>query len=88
MLDPSNPLTRYQIGKRYRMMGKLSEAREELEAAVRLRPRFPSALYQLGQLYRQLGQDAKGREAFEKFAKLSQEEKTGKEDPIDANLAE
>lgn len=87
-LDSSNPLTRYQLGKQYRMKGSLNEAREELEAAVRLRPNLSSALYQLGQLYHQLGDETKARAAFEKFAKLSQEEKTGKEDPIDANLAE
>lgn len=87
-LDPSNPLTRYQLGKRYRMLGKLAEARTELEAAVRLRPTLSPALYQLAQLYRQLGEDSKARAALEKFAVLAQQEKKGEEDPIDANLAE
>ena len=87
-IDPSNPLTRYQLGKLYRKMGKLAEAREELEAAVRLRPNLSPALYQLGLLYRQLGEEPKARAALEKFAVLLQQEKTGEEDPIDANLAE
>jgi tetratricopeptide (TPR) repeat protein len=87
-LDPSNPLTRYQLGKRYRSIGKVPEARTELEAAVRLRPSLSPAVYQLGLLYRQLGEDAKARAALEKFALLTQQEKKGDDDPIDANLAE
>jgi tetratricopeptide (TPR) repeat protein len=87
-LDPSNPLTHYQLGKRYRSVGKVAEARVELEAAVRLRPSLSPAVYQLGLLYRQLGEDAKARAALEKFALLTQQEKKGEDDPIDANLAE
>jgi DNA-binding SARP family transcriptional activator len=57
-----------------------------LEAAVRLRPTLAPALYQLGELYRRSGDEAKARETLEKFEKLTQREKTGKLDPIDANL--
>jgi tetratricopeptide (TPR) repeat protein len=87
-LDPSNPLTHYQIGKRYRAMGKFAEAREELETAVHLRPNLAPALYQLGLLYRQLGDQSKAREELKEFETQLQREKTGDEDPIDANLAE
>ena len=87
-LDPSNPLTHFQIGKRYREMGRLAEARDELEAAIRLRPNLAPALYQLGALYRSLGEEAKARESLEKFERLSQQEKTREEDPIDENLEE
>lgn len=87
-LDPSNPLARYQLGKRYRSIGKLPEARAELEAAVRLRPDLSSALYQLAQLYRQIGEESKARETLEKFAALAQQQQKEPEDPIDANLAE
>jgi tetratricopeptide (TPR) repeat protein len=87
-LDPSNPLTRYQIGKRYREMGKFTEARKELEAAVRLRPNLSPAFYQLGAVYRRLGEEERAREAFKKFDILTQREKTEKRDPIDANLEE
>src|SRR6185437_8640507 len=87
-LDPLNPLTHYQIGKLYRERGRLAQARHEFEAALRLRPNLSPALYQLGALYRSLGEEAKAREALEKFERLTQQEKTGKEDPIDENLEE
>jgi Tfp pilus assembly protein PilF len=67
-------------------MGKLPEARLELETAVRLRPDLSPALYQLAELYHKVGEEAKAREAFEKFQKLSEQEKKGDQDPIDANL--
>jgi tetratricopeptide (TPR) repeat protein len=85
-LDGANPLTHYQIGKRYRLMGKLPEARQELETAVRLRPNLSPALYQLGETYHKLGQEARARAALERFEELSQREKTEKQDPIDASL--
>jgi Tfp pilus assembly protein PilF len=85
-LDPSNPLTHYQIGKCYREAGKFAEARQELETAVKLRPTLSPAFYQLGTVYRHLGEEAKAREAFRRFEVLSEREKTGKRDPIDANL--
>jgi tetratricopeptide (TPR) repeat protein len=85
-LDPSNPLTRYQLGKRYRQMKKYSEARGELEAAVRLRPTLAPAFYQLGEVYKILGNEAKARQSLRQFALLTQREKTEKEDPVDANL--
>jgi tetratricopeptide (TPR) repeat protein len=85
-LDPANPLTHYQLGKGYRALGKLPEARGELEIAVRLRPTLSPAVYQLGQVYQKLGEAQKARAAFAAFEKLSQQEKTGDEDPIDVNL--
>jgi len=85
-IDPSNPLTHYQLGKRYRSLGKLPEARVELEIAVRLKPTLSPAVYQLGQVYQKLGEAAKAREAFSAFETLSQQEKSGDEDPIDVNL--
>jgi tetratricopeptide (TPR) repeat protein len=85
-LDPSNPLTHYQIGKCYRETGKFMQAREELETAVRLRPTLSPAFYQLGEVYRHLGEESKARGAFQRFEVLSRREKTEKLDPIDANL--
>jgi Flp pilus assembly protein TadD len=67
-------------------MGELAKARKELETAVQLRPTLSPALYQLGQVYHKLGEEERSREALEKFQKLTQEEKTGSEDPIDVNL--
>ena len=56
-------------------MGKFTQARQELETAVRLRPTLSPAFYQLGAVYRHLGDEAKAREAFKKFEVLSQREK-------------
>ena len=50
------------------------------------RPSLSPALYQLGEVYHKLGEEAKAREAFDKFEKLSAQEKTRDEDPIDVNL--
>jgi tetratricopeptide (TPR) repeat protein len=81
-------LTHYNLGKRYREMGRLAEARNEFETSVRLRPNFSPAFFQLGMVYRRLGEDAKARKAVQTFEDLTSREKAAKMDPIDANLEE
>ena len=82
-IDDSNPLIHLNLGKLYRLSGNLSEARRELEAALRLRPNLSSAAYQLAGVYRQLGDQARARETLALFQKLNAQEKNEPEDPID-----
>ena len=58
-IDPSNPLTHLNLGRLYRVQGNLTQAKTELESAIRLRPNLSSAVYQLATVYRLLGDQAK-----------------------------
>ncbi len=86
-LDRSNPLTHYNLGRVYRAQNKLTDAQQELEAAVKLRPDFASALYLLSGVYRQSGKQAQAQETLQRFQKCSAEEKNKEEDPIDASVS-
>jgi tetratricopeptide (TPR) repeat protein len=85
-IDPSNPLTHYNLGRVYLEERKLVQARDELEASIRLRPGLTPAYYKLGTVYRDLGNPAKAREMMERFEKLQQQEKKEEEDPVSTNL--
>ena len=58
------------LGLIYRQAGKLPEAVNEFETAVRLSPRQPVYLNQLGITYRQKGDFAKARDAYQKALAL------------------
>ena len=58
------------LGLIYRQAGKLAEASNEFETAVRLSPRQPLYLNQLGITYRQKGEFAKARDAYQKALAL------------------
>ena len=58
------------LGLIYRQAGKLAEAANEFETAVRLSPRQPVYLNQLGITYRQKGDFAKARDAYQKALAL------------------
>ena len=58
------------LGLIYRQAGKLAEAVNEFETAVRLSPRQPVYLNQLGITYRQKGDFAKARDAYQKALAL------------------
>jgi len=87
-LDPRNPLTHFNIGRVLKSQGKLTDARAELETAVKQRPDFSAALYQLAGVYRQLGDQARARRTLEHFQTASAAEKNAEQDPIDAALSQ
>jgi len=57
---------RRDLGKAYRNLGRLAEARGEWEAIANLRPEDDQIHYLLGNLYRELGQDQLAKRALQK----------------------
>jgi len=67
---PESVLARRELGKAYRKIGRLQEARREWEAVVKARPEDDQAHYLLGNLYRELGEAALARQELEKHREI------------------
>ena len=85
-LDPSNPLTHYNLGRTYLSQGKMVPARDELEIAIRLRPTLTPAFYKLNTIYRALGERDKANAMLKKYQELQQQDTKAEEDPTDNSL--
>jgi len=53
-LAPKDAICRLKLGTAYLRLGKLIDARRDLEKAVQLAPDDPAAHYQLGKLYKEM----------------------------------
>lgn len=81
--EPVNPLFRTQLAQLYLVEAdffnnqnvrggeKIEQAREELERAAELNPRYANALYLLGLVYERQGQQGQAIAAFERVAELN-----------------
>ena len=66
-VGPDLPQPRCLLGASYLRLGRLDDARRELELAVTLDPQYGDAYYNLGLLYGELGMGAQQLEAFERY---------------------
>ncbi len=73
--QPDNAKATYYVGYLDMLDGRLNQAREQLNAAVRLAPRDPQPYYALALTLRRLNQQQESREAFRKFRELQGLEK-------------
>ena len=68
-IDPADALARYELGKLWMALGRLSAAAEQLRKAVETEPEFYEPYYVLGQIHAREKQPKKAREYFEIFEK-------------------
>jgi tetratricopeptide (TPR) repeat protein len=69
-LDPTNARAFYHYAFVLEEVKRMPEAREAMERAVRIDPRYPDALYNLGRMRAAAG-DPKSRETFAKYLEVS-----------------
>jgi tetratricopeptide (TPR) repeat protein len=67
---PESVPARRELGKAYRKIGRLAEARREWEAVVKAQPEDDQIHYLLGNLYRTLGEAALARQELEKHREI------------------
>jgi Flp pilus assembly protein TadD len=69
-LRTEDPLHRYRMAREAFEAGKLREAIDELEAAVRETPRFLAAWRELGRLYLEIGNQARARRSIRRALQI------------------
>lgn len=63
-VNPASAKVRFQLGKTYLRLGRLTDAERELLQATRLDPKDIGAYYQLGRLYHRLGKKELARQTL------------------------
>ena len=67
---PDSTEVRRELGKAYKALGRLAEARAQWEAVAQMSPADDRVHYLLGGLYRELGEAAMARKAFERHREI------------------
>ncbi len=73
----------FRLGRLYRKQGRLSEATEELEAAVQGRSEFAEARYELARVHLQLGRRDRAAEQMQRHRELTEDERERRERQAD-----
>lgn len=74
-LDPGFAEAHYRLGRLYRKQGRLSDATDELEAAIQGRNEFAEAHYELARVHLQLGRKVRAEEELQKHRELIEVER-------------
>jgi tetratricopeptide (TPR) repeat protein len=67
---PSNPRAHSNLGSALEEAGRIQEAIEQLEQALRINPSFADAHYNLGHAFAQLGQERRAVEQYEQAVRI------------------